>query len=692
MKATAQKSSKPPKPVEIYKNRELSWLQFNERVLEEAEDAKKPLLERLRFLSIFLNNSDEFYRVRVGILCDRLLVDEEQRDDKVGQTVDVQLKAIWRATKKLLPRFDAAYAAIMAALEASGVQQIRGDTPLSEPDKVMLKAIFEHQIAPVITPFIVEKRHPFPFFENGRPVVGVTLKSRNNNDRVGLIPLPGDVGRLIRLPSEPFRFILAEDLILMFADKVFHKFGVQEKAVFSIIRNADISENEGVYDYDDDLKDTMSKILERRAIMAPVKIKYSGADCPRLIAYLSRVLYLQKRQIFHYQTSLDFKFLPEMENTLSENGLAASLSYPPHIPRKNPDIDEGSDILGRVLRGDVLLSYPFEDISAMVALLKQAAADVRVRSIHITLYRVARNSSIVAALIDAAKNGKAVTCVIELRARFDEENNIDWAERLEDAGCRVLYGMPEYKVHAKLLLIEMTGGKKMCLIGTGNFNEVTALVYTDLSLLTAHSGIVADVKKTFTAIESETFVRRAEHLLVAPLTMKKGLLALIDEEIAKQRRGEPAGIVMKLNSLTEKDMIDKLVEASQAGIKVRLQVRGMCCVIPGLPGLTDNITVRSIVGRFLEHSRIYVFGAGPVNTRKYYISSADLMTRNMTGRVEVAVPVYDRKCQAKLRRILNLGFADTVNARVLLPTGKYKKMPADGRRRERDSQRELAEN
>lgn len=678
---------KPEKVKEIYKNREISWLQFNERVLEEAEDESTPLLERLRFLSIVLNNSDEFYRVRVGMLCDQMLVDENIRDDKAGRTISEQLKDIWSATRKLRTRFDAAYAQVMTAMENFGVCQIRKSKRVAERDKSFLKNLFEQQIAPLLAPFIIEKNHPFPFFENGKLVVGVTLKTKNGKDCVGLIPLPDSIERMICLPSEACRFILAEDLILMFADRVFHKFDVQEKAIFSIIRNADINEDEGLYDYDTDLSDTMSKIIDRRKLMGPVKIKYNGDNCPKLISYLSRVLYLKKRQIFQYGTPLDFRFLSELENRLSENSLT-SLCFPPHVPAPNPNINENGNIIEQIIRRDILLAYPFEDVSAMLALMRQAAADNRVKSIHITLYRVAHHSKIVSALIDAANNGKQVTCVIELRARFDEENNIDWAGQLREAGCKVLYGMPGYKTHAKLLLIELADGKNICLIGTGNFNEITAHVYTDISLLTAHRGIVADVQKVFAAIESGTFVQQADHLLVAPLCMKNRLIEMIDGQIEKKLRGKPAEIVMKLNSLTEKEMIDKLIEASGAGVKVRLIVRGICCVIPGIPGVTENIAVRSIVGRFLEHSRIYAFGVG--RRKQYFISSADLMTRNMTGRVEVAVPIYDPACQAKLRRILNSNFADNGKARILQADGRYKKVTLSRWRKPRNSQQELS--
>lgn len=678
------------KDKDIYKNREISWLQFNERVLEEAEDESTPLLERLRFLSIFTSNLDEFYRVRVGILCDQILMDDNQRDDKVGQKVSRQLKDILKATKDLLFRFNEAYLDVMLVMERFGINQVCNGNAIPKPDKDYLRGLFEREIAPAIAPFIIEKRNPFPFFENGMLIVGAILKTRNGNDRLGLIPVPNVIDRIIHLPSDPGRFMLSEDLILMFANKVFHKFDVVEKAVFSIIRNADINEDEGLYDYDADFKDTMSKIIERRGILAPVKVKYNGDACTGLVSYLARALYLKKKQMFKYTTPLNFRFMSKIEKDLGDETLA-ELCSPHHIPMRSPDIDENGDMLDQIMAGDVLLSYPFENISAMLALMKQASQDDRVESIQITLYRLARNSKIVSELIAAAGNGKKVTCVIELRARFDEESNIDWAGRLEDAGCRVLYGLTGYKIHSKLLSIELNDGRKVCLIGTGNFNESTAKVYTDLSLMTAHEGINSDVQKVFSAIESGIFVQQADHLLVAPLCMKSRIIEMIDEEIEHKRQGKPAEIVMKFNSLTEKDMIDKLIEASQEGVKVKLIIRGMCCLIPGIPDITENITVRSIVGRYLEHSRIFVFGAGRGRKKKYFISSADLMTRNMTRRVEVAVPVYDRACQAKLRRILDLNFSDNIKARILRPSGIYERIPASRIRKPINSQFELEE-
>ena len=671
----------------VYENRELSWIKFNERVLEEAEDEANPLMERLKFLSIFMSNFDEFYRVRVGMLSDDLLIDGSKTDRTIGMTVPEQLTAIYKATHKLFPRFDVAYAGVMEGLEAYGLFQIKPGKAIPNKDKAFLKRLFEHDIAPLLSPFIIEKKHPFPFLENGQAVVGVTLQTKNGNVRFGLLPITSSLPKLIFLPGEETRFILIEDLVFLFADNIFHKFTVLEKAAFSIIRNADVSEHEGLYDYDVDLRATMSKLLERRYILAPVAIKYAGANCKKLLAHLGAALYIKKRQTFETHAPLDMRFFAELERALPQSR-TSELYYPTVSPHKCCDVDEGQNIIDQILKRDILITYPFEDVSALVSFIRQAAEDGRVRAISMTLYRVARRSQIVAALIDAVKKGKDVTCVVELRARFDEENNIDWAGRLQDAGCRVLYGPPLHKVHAKLFLIELEEAgkrKRVCLIGTGNFNEVTAHVYTDISLLTAHKGICDDVEKVFDSLKEGHFIEDTGHLLVAPLCLKTKLMELIDGEIEKKRAGRPSSITLKLNSLTEKELMDKLLEASQAGVRVRLIVRGMCCLTPGIPGLTDHIEVRSIVGRYLEHSRIYAFGTGAA--RRYFISSADWMTRNTTQRIEVAAPVYDRRCKARLSRILRLSFADNVKARVMGPDGKYHKRVS--RRAKIDSQAEM---
>ncbi|OJU16628.1 MAG: polyphosphate kinase 1 [Clostridiales bacterium 43-6] len=677
------------KEKDIFENREISWIKFNERVLEEAENGDNPLMERLKFISIFSSNFDEFFRVRLGTLNDRLLLDDDFKDDKQGKTAYEQIKGVERHTNKLLPRYDRAYSRILTLLEPYGVTQISTDDMEAE-DKEYLRTKFEKEIGPVVSPYIIEKRHPFPFFPNGQIVVGITLETKNSSIRFGLIPVHSELPKIIFIPGAKAKFILIEDLIKIFSHKIFHKFKILERAVFTIIRNADINENEGLYEYDIDFRDTMSKLIERRNKLAPVRLKYSGDNCQKLITHLRKTLSLEKGQAGRQSSPLNLKFLEGIETKLSKAEYK-DLYYKVLIPQKNPAIDQTLPIIDQILQRDLMLFYPFEDIGHFIALLEQASKDSRVTAIKICMYRVANNSKIIHNLIEAARNGKEITCVVELRARFDEENNIDWSNRLEEAGCKVVYGLPNYKVHCKLLLIEMNTEKKnrICQIGTGNFNEVTARLYTDVSLLTAHGEIAKDVENVFQSLEQGVFAVDNKHLLVAPLELKARIIENIDREIAKKLRGEPAGIVLKMNSLTDKQLIDKLVEAGQAGIRVVLIVRGICCLVPGIKDKTENIEVRSIVGRFLEHSRIFVFGIG--RAKKFYISSADFMTRNTTQRVEVAVPIYDRKIKQKLNHVMRVYLSDKVKTRILKPSGKYVRPMITARTKLVDSQLALYE-
>ena len=670
---------------DLFINRELSWIQFNKRVLEEGERQTTPLFERLRFLSIFQSNYEEFFRVRVGTLYDRMLLDDDPGDDKQGRTAKEQLSDIFKATKKLLPELDLAYRQLLK----DGNSYIEHVSPeeVSPAEHAFLKQKFEKEIAPVISPFIVGKKHPFPFFANALRVVGVTLRSKNGGLRFGLIPIAAALPQIIFLGGGKCRFLLIEDLIALFAHKVFHKFEITESIVFSIIRNADIDENEGLYEYDVDYRRTMSKLIELRSKLAPVELKYVGKNCDKILNHLKYVLCLSKKQLFRQETPLNMGFLSQLERYLPREEYP-ELYYVPASPQYPAGLEHCPSLIDQMQKKDLLLSYPFDDIGVLIRLLEEAAVSDRVGSISITLYRVARSSKIVEALIDAARRGKSVSCMVELRARFDEENNIDWSKRLEDAGCRVFYGLPDYKVHCKLLIIGMTDGSPdLVQVGTGNFNESTARLYTDLALFTAHKGIVADAHKVFECLMEGRFVESSEHLLVAPIGLKPRLLALIDQEIEKKRAGKPCGITLKMNSLTDKALIDKLIEASEAGVKIRMIIRGICCLVPGVPGRTENIEVRSIVGRFLEHSRIYAFGAG--SGRKFYISSADFMTRNTTQRVEVAVPVYDYQSRMKLAHILKLCLADNQQARVLRSDGHYRRPIVSARSKPVNMQSEL---
>ena len=476
--------------------------------------------------------------------------------------------------------------------------------------------------------------------------------------------------RLYRLPSNPKRIILLEDLIKRYSSRVFHKFKVEGKLIFQVIRNADIDENDGLYDYDPDFLETMTKIVEVRSFRAPIKLNYQGNHIPKMLNYLSKALGLRKMQLFEYESPLSFDFMEDLERLFNKKE-RSKVIYPAYKASHNPVLDYSGDLMSQILEKDILMSYPFESIDSMVKLLEQASRDERVSEISMTLYRAAKHSKIVAALIAASKHGKKVTCVVELRARFDEHNNIRLAEELQAAGVKVIYGLSGYKVHSKILLIELSDDKKISLIGTGNFNESTARFYTDVALMTAKPELTTDVKSVFESIEAGGFVQQTKALLVSPLLMKSKILELIGQQTELAKSGKSARIVMKMNSLTEKEVMKKLIEASKAGVKIDLIVRGICCILPGVKGETENIHLRSIVGRYLEHSRIFAFGSGEESPIKYYISSADIMTRNLTGRVEVATPIYDENCQRKLQGILDLCLADNVKARIGKSSGKY---------------------
>lgn len=651
----------------IYVDRELSWIKFNARVLEEAQNKANPLMERLNFISIFQSNFEEFYRVRVGSGIDKLLVEDSP------ERIKAQLSDIYKNTANLLPVLDKAYSAVLC--DAKGYFEIVDEDSITPAERSYLKQIFERNIAPVISPFIIEKNHPFPFIDNSQHVIGVTLRAKNGGTKFGLIPIRDTLPKAIVLPGDKLRVILIENLILMFAHKVFHKFEITEKIIFAVIRNADIDENEGLYDFDVDFRETMSKLIDLRRRLAPVELRYIGGG-EKILTHLKRMLCLSKKQLFCQSAPLNMKFLSVIEDRLPKSQYP-KLYYAPVTPQYPLFANGEKSLIDTILKKDRLLSYPFDDIKFLIDLLEEASKDERVTEIMITLYRVANDSKIVQALIDAARSGKKVTCMVELRARFDEENNIDWSKRLENAGCGVIYGLPDYKVHSKLLIIGLSDGRSVVQVGTGNFNEKTARLYTDLALFTANPAIADEARYVFECLNKGMFVENSEELMVAPLCLKQKLIALIDEQIERQQSGEKGEIILKMNSLTDKELIAKLTEASMAGVKIRMIIRGICCLVPGIEGKTDNITVISIVGRFLEHSRIYAFG--DYKTRKYFISSADFMTRNTMQRVEVAAPVYDYTAKLKLAKILRLSLADNTQARKMKKNGEYvrvKKSPS----------------
>lgn len=654
----------------IYTNRELSWLQFNERVLEESEDRRVPLFERLRFISIFQSNLDEFFMVRVGSLYDQTLLKEKVLDSKTQMTAPEQLQYIYQNVRKLLPRKAKSYESLMAKLNDQGLEQVPLNS-LSAQDFEFLKLYFEKEIAPLTSPQIIDKRQPFPFLKNKEIYVGVRIASKSGAVRLGIISASGHFGRIIYLPSQngKVRFVLAEDLICLFVEKIFNRHEVLEKVLFRITRNADIDVEDEMVDVDFDYRDAMEELLKKRRKLTPVRLELSGEVSHELTEYLCDHFTLSREQVFVDTCPLDLSFVFALEGKLKGK---AELFFSPVAPQIAACIDEKRSMIAQIVEKDILFHYPYHSIKPFISLLNEAANDPEVVSVKITLYRVAKDSKVINALINAAENGKEVSVVVELRARFDEENNIDWSKRLEEAGCHVIYGLPGYKVHSKLLLITRKLGNKIqyiTQIGTGNYNEKTAQLYTDLSLMTANPAIGTDASVVFNSLFMGSVVESSTHLLVAPLCFKPRIIGLIDKEIAFAQQGEPAQILLKMNSLTDKVLIDKLIEASRAGVHIKMLVRGICCLKPGVPGSTENIEISSIVGRFLEHSRIFAFGLG--ERQKIYISSADFMTRNTERRVEVAAPIYDPAIQKEILHLLGIMMKDNVKARVQDMYGIY---------------------
>ena len=626
----------------IYMNRELSWLKFNERVLEEAENPEVPLCERLTFASIYQSNLDEFFMVRVGSLYDQTLLDKKIRENKTGMTSQEQIDAILKRTKQINKRKEAVYEELMERVAEQGIRILRFNE-LDEEGAAYLERYFESEIAPLISPTVVGRRQPFPFLRNKEIYAVAVLGSKGKKDRLGIIPCTSNIfGRLIAVPGMQGTYMLAEELILHFAPAVFKGYKIKSKSLLRITRNADI-DADALYDEDLDYREFMEGLIKQRKKLAPIRLELSRDIDKKGIAVLCEYLELDESHVFISSTPLDLSFVFQIQDLLRKH---TELYFPKRTPQRSDQFQDGKSIIEQIREEDKLLSYPYESIRPFLHLLTEAAEDPDVISIKMTLYRVAKQSKVVEALIEAAENGKKVVVLVELRARFDEENNIGWSRLLEDAGCQVIYGLDGYKVHSKLCLITRKNGGQVeyiTQIGTGNYNEKTSRLYTDLSLMTANVEIGLEASNVFQALSKGEVVEHSEHLLVAPKCLQNKVLAMLDEEIAHARNGEEAYAGFKLNSLTDKKIIDKLIEASEAGVKIDMVVRGICCLIPGVEGKTENIRIISIVGRFLEHSRIYIFGNS--KRRKYYIASADFMTRNTVRRVEVAAPVYDERLQ-----------------------------------------------
>ncbi len=652
---------------QVYMNRELSWLKFNERVLEEAENKKVPLCERLTFASIYQSNLDEFFRVRVGSLVDQMLLGGKIRDNKTKMTAREQIQAVLHQVTKLNRRKDAVYDAIMGQLEDYGVRLV-DFRKISKKESEYLEKYFLSEIAPVISPTIVGKRQPFPFLKNNEIYAVVVLQTKSGKEKLGIIPCSNTgFKRLVELPTAG-TYMLAEELILHYIPEVFKRYNIKAKSLIRVTRNADI-DADALYDEDLDYRDFMAELIKRRKKLAPVRLELTREMDGEIVDVLCDYLELDSDYVFQVQAPLDLSFVFEIQDTLRK---VPELFYEKRVPQKSSQFRDGESVFPQIREKDKLLSYPYESMKPFLNFLREAANDKEVISIKMTLYRVAKHSKIVEYLIDAAENGKEVLVLVELKARFDEENNIEWSRRLEDAGCRVIYGLDGYKVHSKLCLVTRKSEGQVeyyTQIGTGNYNEKTARLYTDLSLMTANVEIGLEAAKVFQALSMEETVDNVQHLLVAPRCLQNKVLSMIDEEIACAKEEKEAYIGLKMNSLTDKKIIDKLIEASQAGVKIDMVIRGICCLIPGVKGKTENIQVRSIVGRFLEHSRIYIFGTQ--EREKVYIASADFMTRNTLRRVEVAAPIYDKDLKIQLEEMFITMLSDNQKARQEDSRGNY---------------------
>lgn len=667
-KGKVKKKEKAVAAKPYYCNRELSWLKFNERVLDEAMDKNVPLCERLSFVSIFQSNLDEFFMVRVGTLTDQMLFSGSNRDNKTGMTASEQLSSIFSATRELSGKKDRAYLNLMSEISEYGIELISFND-IEFADAVYLENYFRRSIMPLLSPQVIGKKQPFPFLRN-KEIYAVALLRTRSNEKLGIVPCSNGVfERMVAIPSDRNKYMLVEELILHFMPQIFSKYTIESKSLIRIIRNADIDVDTAFYDEDLDYRNTMEKLIRERRKLCPVKMEYSRVLDEKVIVSLCKELKLKKEQVYYSEAPLSMSFVSAIQDKLRNQ---KDLFYIRRVPQNSRYIENSIPMMEQIKRKDILLSYPFESMQPFIRLLNEAGENDNVVSIKMTLYRVAKNSQIVEALINAAENGKEVVVLVELRARFDEENNIEWSRRLEDAGCRIIYGIDYIKVHSKLCLItyrEDSVVKHITQIGTGNYNEKTAKLYTDLSLMTANESIAQEASEIFNRLCLAQVMDETHHLLVAPKCLQNKVISFIDEEIRHADNKEGAYIGVKINSLTDKVIIDKLVEASQHGVRIDLVVRGICCLIPGINGFTENIHVISIVGRYLEHSRIYIFGTEERDT--IFISSADFMTRNTIKRVEVATPVYDKELKDRIRNMFGIMLRDTVKGRQLCSDGNY---------------------
>ena len=655
------------KTLDYTQNRELSWLRFNQRVLEEARDESVPLLERMKFVAIFTSNLDEFFMIRVGSLYDMASVDNKSIDLKSGLTPKEQLDAIYAAVAPLYKERDKTYSEIKKQLHPYGVCGL--DFKELEPqEKKYVKKYFKDQILPVLSPQIVDANHPFPHLLNKEIYVVADLKFENKS-MMGIVPVPQFISDILYLPGHDIRYIRMEKVIMEYLDIVFDQYQVSGKNYICVTRNADVSPDDEAYADSEDFRFIMKETLHKRRRMAVVRLEVANPLTKEMEKYFCDKFNITPECIFRTKMPMKLEFMFAITEKVPAS-MKRSLIDEPFTPQPSPSVMEGS-VMAQVKKRDILLSYPYESMEPFLQMIKEASVDPNVMTIKITIYRLAKKTRLVEYLCAAAENGKEVTVLIELRARFDEQNNIDWSERMEEAGCRVIYGFEGYKVHSKICLITYRNKNEIryiTQIGTGNYNEKTAKMYTDFSLMTASQAIGEDAAVFFKNMSIGNLDGAYQHLIVSPTSLKPKVLMLMDEEIKKGAEGR---IIMKMNSVTDMDFINKVAEASRAGVKIDLIVRGICCVLPGIPGETENLTVTSIVGRYLEHPRVFVFGQGA--EQKVYIGSADMMTRNTEKRVEVACPIYDEAIKKRLVRSLSVMLADNVKARVMLSDGTYQK-------------------
>nr|WP_195243187.1 polyphosphate kinase 1 [Sellimonas intestinalis] len=650
-------------------NRELSWLKFNQRVLEEAQDPDVPLLERMKFVAIFTSNLDEFFMIRVGSLYDMASLKEMELDRRSKMTPKEQLERIYEAVEPLYKERDKTYSEIKKRLSPYGICGL-SFKELQDPEKKYVKKYFKEQILPVLSPQIVDRNHPFPHLLNKEIYVIANLK-RGNQKLFGLVPVPTYLSEILLLPGHDIRYIRMEKILMEYLEIIFDKYEVSDKNYICVTRNGDVSPDDEALDINEDFRNLMKKTLSKRRKMAVVRLETANPLTENMERYFCDRFCITPKQIFRTKMPMKLSYIFSVAEKVPEH-MRRTLVYEPFVPQKSAMVDEETSMIRQIRKKDILLSYPYESMEPFLKLLKEASTDPSVVTIKITIYRLSKKARLVEYLCAAAENGKEVTVLIELRARFDEQNNIDWSERLEDAGCRVIYGFENYKVHSKICLITCktrNGYQYITQIGTGNYNEKTAAMYTDVCLMTADREIGQDGATFFQNMCMGNLGGSYRHLLVSPYSLKKKVLELIEEET---RKGENGRIIMKMNSVTDVDFIEQISRASRAGVEVDLLVRGICCIRPGVEGYTDHVRVTSIVGRFLEHPRIFSFGRG--SAQKLYIGSADMMTRNTEKRVEVACPVYDEDLRARLNHMLQVMLEDNVKARVLDAAGTYLKM------------------